>query len=191
MTNPEIKKLYTKTKKAFEKRTGEKHTWVMNAKQQRLGTATVLVAGAHDNEACVEGAKRLADGAAAAMAKKYWLAMSARAEEEARTGGSKWNPTFWRDNMAELGTLDEYMAKYQRKADEELAKAEAYLAQHGPRHEQLKESHEYAKTFIASPEVQAFLKAIGGQASIEDKHEGSSIYTYVRFHYSATDNTIN
>ena len=25
MTNPEIKKLYTKTKKAFEKRTGEKH----------------------------------------------------------------------------------------------------------------------------------------------------------------------
>ena len=188
MTNPEIKKLYTKTKKAFEKRTGEKHTWVMNATQQRLGTATILVACAHDTEARVESAKRKADGAAAATAKKDWLTISAHAEEEARTGGSKWNPTFWRDNMAELGTLDEYMARYQRKADEELAEAEAYLAQHGPLHEQLKASHEYAKAFIASPEVQAFLEAIGGQATIEDKREYSRIYTYVRFHYSATEN---
>ena len=46
----------------------------------------------------------------------------------------------------------------------------------------------YCVTFIASPEVQAFLKAIGGQAIIEDQQEYSSIYTYVRFRYTATEN---
>lgn len=186
MTNTEIKKLYTKTKKAFEKRTGEKHTWVMNSRQMQLGTATILVAGAHDNVLQVESCKRQAAGAAAAKAKKEWLAMNAYAEEEARTGGSKYNPTYWRDVMTKNGTLEEYVAKYQSKADEALAEAEAYLEQHGPRHEQLKESHEYAKAFIASPEVRAFLEAINGQATIEDKQEYNSIYTYVRFHYTAT-----
>ena len=50
MTAQEIKKEYQRTKKAYEKRTGEKYTWVMNAKQQRLGTATVMVAIAWDYE---------------------------------------------------------------------------------------------------------------------------------------------
>lgn len=187
MTATEIKKLYTKTKKAYEKRTGDKSTWVMNARQQRLGTATVLVAGAHDNVRRFEIAKEQAAGAAAAKAQKEWLAMNAHAEEEARTGGGKWNPTFWRDTMVELGTLDEYTNRYQRKADEELVEAEAYLKKHGGLYEQLKESHEYAKSFIASPEVSSFLQTIGGSATIEDKNEYSSIYTYVRFHYQPTE----
>lgn len=187
MNNTEIKKLYTKTKKAFEKRTGDKHTWVMNAKQQRLGTATVLVAGAYDNVRSVEYAKKQAAGAAAAEAKRTWLAFKAHADEEAATGGSKWNPTFWRDDFAKMGTLDEYMAKYQQKADKALAEAEAYLAQHGPQNEQLKESHQYAKDMIAGPEIAAFLQAIGGHATIEDKHEYNNIYTYIRFHYPHTE----
>lgn len=192
MTATEIKKLYTKTKKAYEKRTGDKHTWVMNAKQQRLGTATVLVAGAFDNVQSVERAKAHAAGKAAAEAKKTWLSFKAHADEEAAAeaagNASTWNPRFWRDEFDKMGTMEEYMDKYQRKADEVLKEAQAYLGKHGPQHEQLKESHEYAKGMIASPEISAFLLAIGGRATIEDKQEYSSIYTYIRFHYQPTEN---
>ena len=52
----DIKKLYTKTKKAYEKRTGEKYTWVMNAAQQRKGTATVCTNVTVDYEASLEHA---------------------------------------------------------------------------------------------------------------------------------------
>ena len=184
MKPEEIKKLYTKTKRALEKRTGEKFTWVMNAKQQRIGTATVCVASAFDNVKAVEAAREQANGKAAEKAAKTWNAFQLHAQEEAASTEPCWNPTFWRDALAELGTQVEYIAKEQKKADDLLSAAEAFLKQHGTQLEMLDESHEYAKELIAGPEISAFLHAIGGTASIEDRYEHGAIYVYIRFHYS-------
>ena len=41
MTNLEIKKLYKKTKAAFERRTGRRLTWYMSGAQMANGTATI------------------------------------------------------------------------------------------------------------------------------------------------------
>ena len=49
MTAKEIKKAYQKAKKDYEKRTGQKRTWVMNHRQQELGTATIMYVMVYDN----------------------------------------------------------------------------------------------------------------------------------------------
>ena len=187
MTTTEIKKLYTKTKKALEKREGKSHTWVMNAKQQKLGTATVCVACAIDSELKVEHARAQADGKAKADATRTWKAFEEHAAEEERTGGASWNPRFWRDDFAKMGTMDEYVAKKQRAAEEALADAEQYLAEHGTQAKIVKANNEYASQLIAGPEISAFLKAIGGTATIENQPQGHAILTYIRFHYTATE----
>ena len=76
MNANKIKKLYTKTKKALEKRTGKSYTWVMNAKQQRLGTATVCIATALDSVLFVEHARAAANGKDKAEAVKTWNTFS-------------------------------------------------------------------------------------------------------------------
>lgn len=186
MTNIEIKKLYTKTKKAVEKRTGDKFTWVMNARQQALGTATVCVAYAPDSVAKVASARDWANGKAVADATKTWKAFKKHSDEEEATGGSSWNPRFWRDKFAEMGTLEEYTEAAQRKAEEILEAAERYLAERGTQSDIVRHNHEYAKQLIESPELSAFLEAIGGSATIEDKTE-YGVATYIRFHYTATE----
>lgn len=185
MTNVEIKKLYTKTKKALEKRIGKKYTWVMNARQQQLGTATVCVAYATDSVATVASARKWADGDAVADATKTWKAFKKHADEEERTGGSSWEPRFWRARFEKMGTLEEYTAEAQRKAEENLANAERFLAEAGTQVEIVARNHKYAKQLIESPEITTFLEAIGGSATIEDKTE-YGIATYIRFHYTPT-----
>lgn len=187
MTNTEIKKLYTKTKKALEKRTGKSYTWVMNAKQQKLGTATVCIASATDSEANVEKAREWANGKAKAHAAKEWNAFKRHADEEEATGGARWNPRFWRDDFAKMGTLEEYVAKAQHSAEKALADTEQYLAERGTQAEIVKANNEYARQLIAGPEISAFLEAIGGSATIENVPQYSSILTYIRFHYNATE----
>lgn len=187
MTNAEIKKLYTKTKKALEKRIGKKYTWVMNARQQQLGTATVAVAYATDSVAGVASAREWANGKAVADAIKTWKAFKKHADEEEATGGASWNPRFWRDDFAKMGTLEEYAAEAQKRADEGLANAERFLAEHGTQAEILKHNHEYAQHLIESPEISAFLEAVGGSATIEDKTE-YGVVTYIRFHYTPGEN---
>ena len=187
MTNTEIKKLYTQTKKALEKRTGEKFTWVMNAKQQRLGTATVCVAYATDSVAGVERARARANGKAKAEATRDWEAFKRHADEEEATGGSSWNPRFWRDKFDTMGTLEEYVAKKQASAEEDLENAERFLAEHGTQAEIVKDSHEYARQLIAGPEISKFLASINGSATIEDQAHNGGVYIYIRFHYTATE----
>jgi hypothetical protein len=184
MTNVEIKKAYTKTKKALEKRVGKKYTWVMNARQQKLGTATVCVACAMDSVANVASAREWANGKAVADATKTWKAFKRHADEEEATGGNSWNPRFWRDDFAKMGTLEEYTAKAQHAAGESLERAERFLAEHGTQAEIVKVNNDYARQLIAGAEISAFLEAIGGTATIENVSQYSSIYTYIRFHYT-------
>ena len=189
MTNTEIKKLYTKTKKALEKRIDQKFTWVMNNRQQQLGTATVCVAYATDSVANVEHARVSANGKAKAEAEKYCeflMREVAKEEAEEAAGVKSWNPRFWRDRLEEVGNLDEYVAEAQRKAEEKLAKAEQYLAEHGTQAQIVVANNDFARQLIAGPEISAFLKAIGGSATIENKTE-YGISTYIRFHYTATE----
>lgn len=190
MTNTEIKKLYSQTKRAFEKRTGDKHTWVMNARQQKLGTATILVASAYDYE------RRLAamqdyysPEKVKARTEKSWNFYRDRvAEEEAAeaAGTHSWNPTYWRDILAEKGSLEDMIAGALADGERIVGEAQTDLERNGSIADQLRRGHAYVESFIHSPEVQNFLQAIGGSAVEEHKQEHGAIYIYVRFHYLAT-----
>lgn len=191
MTNIEIKSLYTKTKRAFEKRTGDKHTWVMNARQQKLGTATILVASAYDYE------RRLAamqdyysPEKVKTRTEKSWNFYRDRvAEEEVAeaAGTHSWNPTYWRDILAEKGSLENMITGALAEGERIVAAEQADLARHGSVADQLRRGHAYAEAFIAGPEIQSFLKVIGGTVVVEDKQEHGATYIYVRFHYRATE----
>ena len=194
MTNTEIKKLYTQTKKAYEKRTGKKYTWVMNAKQQRLGTATVLAGFALDLAPRVyTAAKRLANF------EQSWAEHEAdyrkRAQDEIR-----WNQqhpdrepdTFWQRH-----TTPEALANSKQLHLDGLIRdrdrAVADFEKHGSWDEYYKTELAEAQELLNSPEVQSFLKAIGGSAELEINDQPATdrrlrnAEMYVRFHYQATE----
>jgi hypothetical protein len=193
MTTTEIKKLYTKTKKAVEKKTGDKFTWVMNGRQQMLGTATVCVASSWDTVANVRTCrKRIESGDVKKKAAESWQFYKREAEVEAAeeaAGAKHYNSRFWRDKFDLMGSEEEYIAKELKKANDRLNEYENTLETRGDQANQVKTAHEYARQLIASQEIQSFLNAIGGSATIEDKTEndGFSILTYIRFHYKADD----
>ena len=189
MNVTEIKKLYTKTKKAYEKRTGHKHTWVMNAKQQRLGTATVMVDYLVDYEERLRRCEQnLAD-----FDTVHWPARKAEHLELARKEKRRndgW--TFWQEHTTPEAlekSREEMLQMFISGRDD----AVVGLNKYGTYSEQYERAVKYAKEMIQSPEVQEFLKAIGGQAVLDVKAhnatERSYSYTevYVRFHYQATE----
>ena len=187
MTTTEIKKLYTKTKKAYEKRTGEKYTWVMNAKQQRLGTATVCVDVVVDYEQILRNAEeRLTNF------ENYWAEQvddyARRAKQEARQ--NELHPDwgfcdFWQKVM-EPEHLAESKAKALEGRKRERDGAAARLAQHGNYRHYLNTVMTTAREMIDSPELQSFLREVGGTAQVETKHEGGGEYVYIRFNYQPT-----
>lgn len=197
MTTTEIKKLYTKTKKAYEKRTGDKFTWVMNAQQQRLGTATVMTAYVGDPEERIRRCEQnLADFDA-----KHWEPTKAdylkRAREEAwkneHTPGWYFgkNDYYWQEV-----TTPEHLEKSRQEMldrfTSSLAENIESLQKHGTYNERYERAVKYAKEMIKSPEVQGFLKAIGGRATLDIKEHGAGEHSYsytevyIRFHYQAT-----
>lgn len=189
MNTTEIKKLYTKTKKAYEKRTGKKHTWVMNAKQQRLGTATVMVDYLVDYEERI----RRCEQNLAEFDTVHWPARKAEhlklaREEKRRNDG--W--TFWQEHTTPEAlekSREEMLQMFISSRDD----AVAGLKQYGTYDEQYEKAVKYAKEMSQSPEVQEFLKSIGGQVTLDVKEHGATdrhyTYTevYVRFHYRATE----
>lgn len=189
MTNPEIKKLYTKTKKAYEKRTGDKFTWVMNAKQQRLGTATVMTDYLMDfEEQLIRCERNLAE-----FDTKHWPARKAdhlkKAQEEKRRNDG-W--TFWQEHTtpeALEASRQSMLDMFTRDRDEKVAR----LQKHGTYSEQYDRAVKYAKEMMQSPEIQDFLTAIDGQVTLDIKphnatdHSYSYTEVYVRFHYRATE----
>lgn len=194
MTNTEIKKLYTQTKKAYEKRTGKKYTWVMNAKQQRLGTATVLAGFALDYSARVYRAAK-----ALANFEQSWAEHEAdyikRAQDEIR-----WNQqhpdrkpdTFWQEH-----TTPEALARSKQLHLESLIRdrdrAVEDIEKHGNWDEHYRTELAEAQELLNSPEVQSFLKAIGGSAELQVNEQPATdrrlrnAGMYVRFHYQATE----
>lgn len=194
MTLNEIKKAYQKTKKAYEKRTGDKLTWVMNARQQALGTATIMCAVALDFEDIVQRAEK-----ALAGFEKYWADRMAdynkRAKEEAwkneHTPGWYFgkNDTFWQDVVANTEKLAADKAAELNRRQEVLAEAKKNLEEQGDFYSTLAAATARAEALIAAPEVQEFLKAIGGQAFVEPKEHGNHdtyhhAEVYVRFMYT-------
>lgn len=191
MTATEIKKLYTKTKRSFEKRTGEKHTWVMNAKQQRLGTATVLVACAYDYVGRLHRAEQAMDDFEQRWAEReadYRKRARVEARKNEQTPGWNFgkNDYFWQERSTPEA-LSECKASMFREYTSNLEAARSNLAKYGDQSKQRKNGIEYAKAIIAGPEVQSFLKAIDGQAVIDVKQERGAEYIYIRFHYTATE----
>ena len=189
MNVTEIKKLYTKTKKAYEKRTGDKFTWVMNAKQQRLGTATVMTAYLMDYEEQLRRCeKNLAD-----FDTVHWPARKAEhlkyaREEKRRNDG--W--TFWQERTTPEAlekSREEMLQQFIRYRDDKVAE----LNKRGTYSEQYERAVKYAREMIQSPEIQSFIQAIGGQAVLDIKEhnatERSYLYTevYIRFHYQPTE----
>ena len=200
MTNTEIKKLYTKTKKAYEKRTGEKFTWVMNAKQQRLGTATVMTDYLMDyEEQLARCEKNLAEFDA-----KHWEPRKAdylkRAREEAWKNEHTPGWYFGRNDYYWQGVVtpehleqsrQDMLNMFTSSRDDTIER----LAKRGTYAEQYKKAVKYAEEMIQSPEIQDFLKAIGGHAVLDIKEHGATDHSYsysytevyVRFHYRATE----
>lgn len=194
MNTTEIKKLYTKTKKAYEKRTGKKYTWVMNARQQRLGTATVLAG--YPVDYCTRlyrAAKALSE------ADDRWAIREAdylnRAREEIRRNRANPNrtpDTFWQEH-----TTPEALAESKRSFIDDLTRyrdrSVSLVEKHGSWDEYYQAELKEAEELINSPEVQEFLKAIGGTASLEIKEHPNTERSlrfaemYVRFHYQATE----
>lgn len=194
MTNVEIKKAYQKTKKAYEKRTGDKLTWVMNCRQQALGTATIMCAIAWDFEDRVRRAEKALAGFEA-----FWEGRmkdyTKRAKEEAwkneHTPGWYFggNNTFWQDVMADTEKLAADKAAELNRRQGTLEEAKKNLEEQGDYYKTLAAAAERAKALIAAPEVQEFLKAIGGQAIVDLKEHGNDdtyhhAEVYVRFMYT-------
>ena len=194
MTTTEIKKLYQQTKKAYEKRTGRKYTWVMNARQQRLGTATVLAGFPVDLAPRVRtAAERLANF------EQTWAEREAdyrkRAQDEIR-----WNQqhpdqepgTFWQERVT-----PEYLANAKQSHLEDLTvqhtRAVADIEKNGSWDVYYQAELSEAQELLNSTEVQSFLKAIGGSAELEINERPAteralrSAEIYVRFHYQATE----
>lgn len=187
MTVTEIKKLYTKTKKAYEKRTGEKYTWVMNAAQQRKGTATVCVGVVIDYVARLQSAEQHL-----ANFEKDWAERVAdrakRAKEEAwkneHTPGWYFgkNNDYWQilmqpEKLAEDRERElQWRKRHAAEAAERLEKYGDYTCCY-------KRATDKAAEMIGSPEVQIFLQQIGGTASVEAKPVCHSTEVHIRFHY--------
>lgn len=187
MAAAEIKKLYTKTKKAYEKRTGEKYTWVMNAAQQRKGTATVCVNVVCDYEARLQRAEQyLIDF------EKHWAEQVAdyakRAKKEAwqneHTPG--WwfgkNRDFWQKAM-EPEHLAESKAKELESRKRYREAVAAKLEKHGNYARYYETATAKAREMIGSSEIQSFLQQIGGTAQVEAKQVYDTTEIHIRFFY--------
>lgn len=185
MTNLEIKKLYKKTKAAFERRTGRKLTWVMNGAQMAKGTATICTAVVIDY---AENVAELEQDAAEAEAeaRKYWRFVERKAAAEAAEVGD-W--TFWRDDLAKLtsqyGDVETYVKAMQAAADKHLAEASAELDAAGSQAAETERQVEAARQMSKEPEIAAFVEAIDGSTTTEVKRDGWSNLVYLRFLYTA------
>lgn len=195
MTNTEIKKAYTQTKKALEKRTGEKHTWVMNARQMKLGTGTVCTAYVHDYAERLRRAQASVEGFEAFWAERM-TDYQKRAREEARKNERTpgWyfgkNNTFWQNVIANTEKLEADKAAELASRKAAVEDYTKLLAERGDFHKLLAEEVQKAKVTINGPEIQSFLAKIGGQAEVEIHENGGKSYVhgaevYIRFHYTA------
>lgn len=194
MTAQEIKKAYQKAKKAYEKRTGDKKTWVMNARQQKLGTATILYTMAWDYEDALRGAER-----SLANHEKDWAEKIADYTREAKKEAWQnkhtpgWfygkNRTFWQDIIANTEKLAADKARELESRQRLVDTYEKKLAEFGDYRQELKNKIAKAEAFIAEPELQEFLKTTGARAFVEPKDRGErygrSAEIYIRFKYTA------
>ena len=183
MTAKEIKKAYQKAKKDYEKRTGQKRTWVMNHRQQELGTATIMYVMVYDYANMVDKAQESLDNF-----DKYWEDLmkdyQRRAREEARKNEFQpgWyfgrNDTYWEDVVADTEKLEKRREEEIQSRRKAVSDAGYKLATEGSYTEVLAKAKAKAEEMIASPEIQHFLKMIGGKAYVEPKEYGGSSRTY-------------
>ena len=181
----DIKRLYKKTKAAYERRTGNKLKWFMTQQQMANGTATICTAAVIDYAEAVAQAERAA-AKAEAVARSAWQEEELKAAWEAAEGLGF---TFWRDNLAkmtaEYGDVDGYAKAMQAAADNRLAEARAKLAAVGSQAEETERQVEAARQMAKEPEIEAFVEAVGGSTTVEVKREGWSNLVYLRFLYTA------
>ena len=193
MTAKEIKKAYQKAKRAHEKRTGQKFTWVMNCRQQQLGTATIMCAVAWDYEDILRSAKKSLE-----TFDQFWADRmrdyKKRAKEEARKNEQTpgWyfgeNNHFWQEVVENTEKLEQDRQRELAARQEAVKAAEESLRKFGTYSETLREAVKKAQEMINSPEIQNFLAEIDGEAHVEPKERGGTSYhhsaeIYIRFHY--------
>lgn len=194
MTAKEIKKAYQRAKKAYEMRTGEKHTWVMNCRQQQLGTATIMCAVAWDYEDMLRRAKRSVenfDKFWADRMKDYEKRAAEEARKNERTPGWYFgkNNYFWQEVVANTEEREADRQKNLATREATVKETTEKLEQFGPYSETFRTAIKKAEDMIGSHEIQNFLKEIGGRAFVEPKeHGGDTCYhsaeIYIRFQYS-------
>ena len=189
MEMQEIKKAYQKMSKQLKK-AGLNYTCVMNARQQKLRTATICFMFVKDYEAEIARAKAsLADTAATEKEVRQDVKDAVRRipmyREWAQKEGCS-NREFWQQLVAEwdAGTYEERRRqeiidrkeKWVRAAQESFEKAGTLKEQYE------KAQAEYEKLRAAAPVVE-FLNLVNGTTHLEYKSEHSAEYCYLRFQY--------
>ena len=187
MTKTEIKKAYQAAKKAYEKRTGDKYTWVMNAKQQQLGTATIYTAYVCDYSCLLNNALQ-----SLANFEKDWAEKMADYNKRARVEARKneltpgWyfgrNDTFWEDIVNDTEKLEADKADELKHRQDRALEYKEHLDNGETYSKLLHDAIDETKAMIASPELQSFLEKIGvdGKALVITKEVDETIVKSAR-----------
>lgn len=187
MTSQEIKKAYQKMSRQLKKQ-GLDYTCVMNARQQKLGTATICFMLVMDYEAEIKRAQAaLAD--TQQIEKEVRQAMKHAADSMPRyrewAEGSS-NAEFWRDLVEswDAGTYEDRQRKeIERRREVWLKEAQGKLDKYGTLAEQYEKARvAYEELRTAAPVVE-FLNLVNGSAELEYKAEGRAELCYLRFRY--------
>lgn len=189
MTLQEIKKEYQKMSRRLKKQ-NLNYTCVMNAKQQRLGTATICFFSSTDYDERIKRAEAQ-------------LANTADTMEEAKRSAKHWEK--------EIGTLRRWAAdekcssrqiwidiieaydngtlvdrEYQRKEEQKsswLKSCKEDFEKYGTLKEQHKRGMERLEELKMADPVKTFCKNTGATMQLEYKEDGNMTFWYLRFFY--------
>lgn len=189
MTLQEIKKEYQKMSRQLKKQ-NLNYTCVMNAKQQRLGTATICFFSSMDHEARIKRAEaQLADTAdtmkEAKKSAQYWgkkinTLRSWAADEKCSTRQT------WIDIVEayDNGTLVD--KEYRREEDQKhscLKSCKEDFEKNGTLEEQHKRGMKRLEELKTANPVKTFCKNTGATMQLEYKEDGNMTLWYLRFFY--------
>ena len=191
----ETKKEWTKMSRNLKKQ-GINHTCVMNAKQQKLGTATIMFAYVMDRDVLIRNTIEFMNDERGikAEAMHYYEHMNRCREaydnlflpRARKEGDEDYLNTLLADCEAyDNGTYLEYAYDKAKKNREKrgTANIERYKT-YKPLTQQVEEANEQYGELINNKAVREFMEATGATVEMEIKPDGpASTMFYARFHY--------
>lgn len=195
MENKEIKKAWTKMSKSLKKQ-GIKFTCVMNARQQSLGTATIMFYYVSDKDVLIKRAQdRMANEQEDMKEARYSYAYMKQNRNlydtlfipKAKEKGDTDHLQYCLDacEAYDSGRFVEWEYERQRKDTiERCTKHIEKLQVEKSYSEQMKEAHEVYNDLISNSAVKEFMDTVGATVELEVTPDGDAHYKmYARFYY--------